>query len=75
LLQVQKLIEKIFAIPDGIGGNRRPMRVSLALAEQPVLQQLIWISDNLLNVPCWEPLQRSREQLREEGNKESLALA
>jgi len=28
-LQVQKLIEKIFAIPDGIGGNRRPMRVSL----------------------------------------------
>lgn len=33
-LQVQKLIEKIFAIPDGIGGNRRPMRVRQKLAAQ-----------------------------------------
>lgn len=72
---MQKLIEKIFAIPDGIGGNRRPMRVSLALAEQPVLQQLTCVSDTPLKVPCWESLQSSREQLRGERDKESLAFA
>lgn len=35
-LQVQKLIEAIFAVPDGIGGNRRPMRVraSVVLARR-----------------------------------------
>jgi hypothetical protein len=27
-LQIQQLIEKIFAVPDGIGGNRRPNKVS-----------------------------------------------
>lgn len=33
--QVQKLIEKIFAIPDGIGGNRRPMRAGSPLPALP----------------------------------------
>lgn len=32
--QVQKVIEKIFSIPDGIGGNRRPMRVGEAVTVQ-----------------------------------------
>jgi hypothetical protein len=35
LAQVQKLIEKIFAVPDGIGGNRRPMRAGSPLPPLP----------------------------------------
>jgi hypothetical protein len=35
--QINLLVDKIYAIPDGVGGSRRPLRVRWAGARRPGL--------------------------------------